>query len=49
MVCLKLFKGCLPQFLLGPILNTLSQIHWNYRETVMKNVLPDFIFRDEQN
>ena len=22
----KFFKGCLPQFLLGPFLNTLSQI-----------------------
>ena len=26
MVCFKFFKGCLPQILTGPFLNTLSQI-----------------------
>ena len=41
MVCLsrrypfKFFKGCLPQVLLGPLLNTLSQIkvpfNWPYK------------------
>ena len=27
---LKFFKGCLPQILLGPFLNTLSQIMGKY-------------------
>ena len=27
---LKFFKGCLPQILLGPFLNTLSQIYYSY-------------------
>ena len=29
----KFFKGCLPQFLLGPFLNTLTQIICGYVET----------------
>ena len=37
MVCFRFFKGCLPQVLLGPFLNTLSHI---YRTIVLsKNIL----------
>ena len=47
MVCLgipyyfKLFKGCLPQILLGPFLNTLTQmnIDFSFRLGMTTNVL----------
>ena len=35
----KLFKGCLPQILLGRFLNTLSHIIYNHKNTKLKYYL----------
>ena len=41
MVCLnKFFKGCLPQILLGPLLNTLSQIREGLVSSMFLEIKP---------
>ena len=47
MVCLsrqyplKFFKGCLPQFLIGPLLNTLSHIIWREHTKMLNWSIPN--------
>ena len=53
MVCLgrpfyfKLFKGCLPQILLGSFLNTLSHLKWlNQRKNVFVESQNLFVYQN---
>ena len=37
--CVKFFKGCLPQLLLGPFLNTLSHLFTSLRNSGFKRLV----------
>ena len=39
----KVFKGCLPQILLGPLLNTLSHIIYNRTHVIRTSVIGKII------
>ena len=47
----KIFKGCFPQFLLGPLLNTLSHIlldeenrDWDMKTNILSDTIHNYSF-----